>query len=113
MKAINNKVQLIGCVNKTEITLIGSNIKVAEILMNNLQTFRNSKGEKVTESLCYKCRAFGKLADIIEKYLTKGVEVAIEGTLIYSSISIKGRIKTDTHIQLNELLILTKRSIDI
>jgi len=110
MNANNNKVQLIGYIDTPIITATGTHLKVAEILIGNSQTFRNKKGEKVTETMWHKCKAYGKLAEIIEKYAAKGIEVAIEGSLIQSSNSVKGRFIHETFIELTELLLLTKRA---
>jgi single-strand DNA-binding protein len=51
--------------------------------------------------------AWGKVAEIVEKYLSKGKEVAIEGKLISRSYNDKdGNKKYITEIQVNELLML-------
>ena len=49
----------------------------------------------------------GKVADIAEKYLTKGSEVVIEGKLVHHNYTDKeGNKKYGTEIQVNELLLL-------
>ncbi len=110
MNTRNNKVQLIGYVDNPVITVTDANHKVAEIFIGNSQTYRNKVGEKVTETMRHRCKAYGKLAEIIERYVVKGIEVAIEGTLIQTSQSVKGKKTPETFIQLYELLILTKRA---
>lgn len=44
-----------------------------------------SNGEKKEETHYFDCEAWGKLADIIRQYATKGKQVMIEGRLKYDS----------------------------
>jgi single-strand DNA-binding protein len=74
------------------------------------ENYKNAKGEKVTETQWHSVVAWGKLAEIAEKYLVKGIEVAIEGKLVNRNYTDKQGIKRYvTEIQANELLILTKK----
>ncbi len=53
--------------------------------------------------------AWGKTAEIIEKYVTKGKEIAIEGKLTHRSYDDKnGEKKYVTDIIVNELLLIGK-----
>ena len=71
------------------------------------ESYRNAKGEKVTDTQWHNLVAWGKVAEIVEKFLTKGKEVAIEGKLINRSYNDKeGNKKYITEIQVNELLML-------
>lgn len=71
------------------------------------ENYRNAKGEKVTETQWHNLVAWGKLADIAEKYLTKGKEVAIEGKLINRSYNDKeGNKKYISEIEVNDLQML-------
>ncbi len=111
MNAIKNKVQLIGYLGANpEITnLEGGKKKVALSIATN-ESYRNGKGEKVTETQWHNVIAWGKLAEIAEKYLVKGTEVAIEGKLLNRNYTDKQGIKRYvTEVQANELLILTKK----
>ena len=55
--------------------------------------------------------AWGKLAEIAEKYLSVGKEVAVEGKLVNRSYNDKdGNKKYITEIQVNELLMLGAKS---
>jgi single-strand DNA-binding protein len=54
--------------------------------------------------------AWGKLAEIAEKYLVKGIEVAIDGKLVNRNYTDKNGVKKYvTEVHANELLILTKK----
>jgi len=75
------------------------------------ETYRNAKGEKVVETQWHNLIAWGKVADIAEKYLQKGTEVAIEGKLINRSYNDKqGNKRYITEVQVNELLLLGKEN---
>ena len=77
------------------------------------ETYKNTKGEKVTETQWHNLVAWGKLAGIAEKYLTKGKEISVEGKLVSRSYNDKeGKKKYFTEIQVNELLLLGSKGGD-
>lgn len=108
MYALKNKVQLIGNLgNAPEVKTLESGKKMARFSVATNEIYRNAKGEKVTETQWHNLIAWGKVAEIVEKFLTKGKEVAIEGKLINRSYNDKdGNKKYITEIQVNELLLL-------
>ncbi len=108
MYALKNKVHLIGHLgNAPEIKTLESGKKMAKFSMATNENYRNAKGEKVTETQWHNLVAWGKLAEIAEKYLAKGKEVAVEGKLVSRSYNDKdGNKKFFTEIQVNELLLL-------
>ena len=114
MYALRNRVQLIGNLgSKPEVKSTESGKKLAQFSIATNESYRNSKGEKVTETQWHRVVAWGKLADIAEKYLDKGKEVAIEGKLVNRSYNGKdGSKKYISEIQLNELLMLGSKSPD-
>ena len=108
MYALKNKVQLIGNLgNAPEVKTLESGKKMARFSVATSESYRNAKGEKVTDTQWHSLVAWGKVAEIVEKFLTKGKEVAIEGKLINRSYNDKeGNKKYITEIQVNELLML-------
>ncbi len=108
MYALKNKVQLIGNLGNTpEVKTLESGKKMARFSVATSESYRNAKGEKVTETQWHTLVAWGKVAEIVEKFLTKGKEVAIEGKLINRSYNDKeGNKKYITEVQVNELLML-------
>lgn len=108
MYALKNKVQLIGNLGAApEVKTLESGKKMARFSVATSESYRNAKGEKVTETQWHTLVAWGKVADIVEKYLTKGKEVAIEGKLVNRSYNDKeGNKKYITEVQVNELLML-------
>lgn len=112
MYALKNKVQLIGNLgNAPEVKTLESGKKMARFSVATSENYRNARGEKVTETQWHNLVAWGKLAEIAEKYLSKGKEVAIEGKLINRSYNDKdGNKKYITEIQVNEMLLLGNKS---
>lgn len=111
MYALKNKVQLIGNLgNVPEIKNLDGGKKLARFSVATNETYRNAKGEKVTETQWHNLVAWGKVAEIAEKYLSKGSEVAIEGKLTNRSYNDKeGNKKYVTEIQVNEVLMLGEK----
>ena len=108
MSTLRNKVQLIGNLgNNPEIMTLDSGKKLAKIAVATNETYKNAQGEKVTDTQWHNVVAWNKTAEIIEKYLEKGNEVAIQGKLTSRSYEDKdGTKKYITEIVCNELLML-------
>ena len=112
MYALKNKVQLIGNLGQNpEIKTLDGGKKLARFSIATNESYRNANGEKIIETQWHNLVAWGKLADIIEKYITKGSEIAVEGKLTYRTYNDKdGNKKYFTEIQVNELLMLGEKS---
>lgn len=112
MNSFKNKVQLVGHVGQTpEIALLDGDKKVARFSLATTETYRNPKGEKVSETQWHSIVLWGKLADITEKYVEKGTEIALEGKLINRSYTNKkGIVHNVSEIQARELLLLSTKS---
>ena len=108
MYALRNKVQLIGNLGADpEVKTLDSGTKMARFNMATNEAYRNAKGEKVTDTQWHQVVAWGKVAELAEKYLFKGTEVAIEGKLVNRVYSTReGEKKYITEVQLNEMLLL-------
>ena len=110
MNTLKNKVQLIGNLgNDPEITNFESGKILAKFSIATNDSYKNAQGEKVTDTQWHNVVAWGKTAQIVEKYITKGKEVAIEGKLTSRSWEDKDGIKRYvTEVVCNELLMLGK-----
>ena len=108
MSTLRNKVQLIGNLgNNPEIVNLESGKKIAKFSIATNESYKNAAGEKVTDTQWHNVVAWNKTAEIIEKYLVKGSEVAIDGKLTSRSYETKeGEKKYITEIVCNELLML-------
>lgn len=90
-----------------EITTLEGGRKKAKFTIATTETYRNAKGEKVTDTQWHNLVAWGRIAEIIEKHVTKGSEVAVEGKITYRTFTDKeGMKKSFAEIQVSELLML-------
>lgn len=112
MHTIKNKVHLIGNLGQApEIKTFESGRKMARFSLATSENYRNAKGEKVKETQWHNLVAWGKLAEIVEKYLTKGKEVAIEGKLCNRSYNDKlGNKKYISEVEVSELVMLGSKA---
>lgn len=112
MNALKNKVQLIGNLGNTpEVKNTENGKKLAKFSLATNETYYNAKGEKVTETQWHNLIAWGKVAELAEKYLTKGSEVAIEGKLMNNNYTDKdGNKRHSTEVQVHELLLLGSKA---
>jgi single-strand DNA-binding protein len=111
MNTLRNKVQLIGNLgNDPEIINLESGKTLAKFSIATNESYKNTSGEKVTDTQWHNVVAWGKTAEIIEKYVTKGKEVAVEGKLTSRSYETKeGEKRYVTEVVCNELLMLGKQ----
>jgi len=111
MYALKNKVQLIGNLgNAPEVKTLDSGKKMARFSIATNESYRNAKGEKITETQWHTIIAWGKVAELAEKYLTRGKEVMIEGKLVNRNYTDKeGNKKYISEVQLSELLLLGEK----
>src|SRR5690606_33923268 len=69
MNAIKNKVQLIGRLGaKVEFRTLEGGKAMARLNLATNETYRNAKGEKVEETTWHHLIAWGKTAEILNKY---------------------------------------------
>jgi len=110
MNSLRNKVQLIGNLgNDPEIINLESGKTLAKFSVATNESYKNASGEKITDTQWHNVVAWGKTAQIIEKYVTKGKEVAIEGKLTSRSYETKeGEKRYVTEVVCSELLMLGK-----
>ncbi|MCK7589661.1 single-stranded DNA-binding protein [Subsaxibacter sp. CAU 1640] len=110
MSTLRNKVQLIGNLgNDPEIINLESGKKLAKFSIATNESYKNAKGEKVTDTQWHNVVAWGTTAKIAESYLTKGKEVAVEGKLTSRSYETKdGDKRYITEIVCSELMMLGK-----
>lgn len=110
MNTLKNRVQLIGNVGQDpEIKNLEGGRKLANISLATNDSYTNEKGEKITDTQWHRLTAWGNTAEIIEKYVTKGKEIAITGKISYKSYDDKnGEKRFATEITINELQFVGK-----
>ncbi|APS37892.1 MULTISPECIES: single-stranded DNA-binding protein [Salegentibacter] len=110
MSTIRNKVQLIGNVGREpEIENLESGKKLAKFSVATNESYKNGNGERITDTQWHNIVAWGKTAELVEKYINKGKEVGIEGKLTNRSWDDKdGNKRYITEVVCNELLLMGK-----
>ena len=111
MNNLRNKVQLIGHLGADpEIKTFDSGKKKVRLSLATSENYKSATEEKVEQTQWHNLIAWDKTADIAEKYLHKGSELAIEGKLSYRSYDDKnGEKKYITEIVVNELVMFGKK----
>ena len=111
MSTIRNKVQLIGNVGREpEIVNLESGKKLAKFSVATNESYKNGNGERITDTQWHNIVAWGKTAELIEKYVNKGKEVGVEGKLTSRSWDDKdGNKHYITEVVCNELLLLGQK----
>src|SRR5690606_36628013 len=111
MLQLKNRVQLIGNLGMDpEVKNFEGGKRMARLSIATNEVFKNKKGEKTTDTQWHNLVAWGKTAEIAEKYLKKGSEVAVEGKLTSRSYEDKeGNKKYITEVVINEILMLDKK----
>ncbi|WP_130734735.1 single-stranded DNA-binding protein [Flavobacterium sp. J27] len=107
---MKNRVQLIGHVGQEpEIKNLEAGKKVASLSIATNEIYYKENGDKVEKTEWHRVTAWGKTAEIIEKFVTKGKEIGIEGKLTNRSYDDKDGVKRYvTEIVANEILLLGK-----
>ena len=108
MSTLRNQVQLIGHVGQEpEIKTFEGEKKLASLSIATNEVYKNDKGEKVEETQWHRIAAWGKTAELIEKYVTKGKEIAVQGKLTHRSYDDKnGEKRYTTEVIVSELVLL-------
>lgn len=108
MNSLRNSVQLIGNLGMDpEVKQVSNGNKMARFSLATSETYKNQKGEKVTDTQWHNLIIWGGLADVAEKYLKKGKQIAVEGRLETNTYDDKdGNRKFFTQIKVNDLVML-------
>lgn len=105
--SLRNKVTLIGRTGK-EVEIVNfENGILAKVSLATSDYYTNSKGERVEETQWHNLIAHGKTAEIFQKYIEKGKEIAVEGKIVYRTYDAPdGQKKYMTEIRVEEVLLL-------
>ncbi len=108
MNTLRNKVQLIGRLGQDpEIINFTDGNKMAKFSLATDDSYKDKNGSKIERTYWHNIVVRGGLVNVVENYVTKGKEVAIEGKLTNRSWEDKdGQKRYTTEIVANELLML-------
>ena len=83
--------------------------KIVSFSLAVSETYKDKNGEKKENTEWSRLVFFGKLADIAEKYITKGTLLYVEGKLKTSSYEKDGSKHYSTDIIVNEMRMLSSK----
>lgn len=102
-----NKVNLCGYVGGDPKVREVGETKVAQVTLATSRTWRDKKGEKQTETQWHNLVIWGKPAEVVEKYVTKGKLIQVFGELTYRNYDDKDGVKHYvTEIRVNEFVLM-------
>ena len=110
MNALRNKVQLIGRLGQDpEIINFADGNKMAKFSLATDDSYKDKDGKKVERTDWHNIVIKGGLVKVVENYVNKGKEIAIEGKLTTRSWEDKdGNKRYITEVVCNDLLLLSK-----
>jgi single-strand DNA-binding protein len=110
MNALRNKVQLIGRLGQEpEIVTFNDGNKMAKFSLATDDSYKDKEGQKVERAYWHNIVVKGGLVTVVESYVKKGQEIAVEGKLTNRSWDDKdGNKRYVTEILVNELLMFGK-----
>ncbi len=77
-----NKIMLMGNLTRDpQLSYLPSNTPVVEFGLAVNRRFKKQDGEQGEETLYIDCRAFGRMAELLNQYCTKGKPLFVEGRL--------------------------------
>ncbi len=106
MNTLKNSVRLVGNLGMDpEVKSFDNNRKLAKIAIATNETYKNDKGEKITDTQWHNLVLWGAQAKLAEDILRKGDEIAVEGRLASRSYVDKdGNKRYATEVVVNEFL---------
>lgn len=94
MNTLRNSVRLVGNLGMDpETKSFDNNRRMTRLALATNESYKNDKGERVTETQWHNLILWGSQAKLAGDYLKKGDEVAIEGKLANRSYTDKDGIK--------------------
>ncbi|MBD3636956.1 MAG: single-stranded DNA-binding protein [Crocinitomicaceae bacterium] len=107
MNTLKNTINLIGRSGIDPIVRTFENgVKLAKFSLATSETVIEVNGKKV-QTQWHNIVAWGKKAELVEKYIKKGQLMAVDGKLINRNfVDASGNMKRHTEIQVNEILLI-------
>lgn len=114
MTTVKNSVRLIGNLGSNPEVRETGKSKLAKFSLATNESYKNDKGEWVTETQWHNIVAWGAQAERVAKYLKKGTEVLVEGKLTSRNYEDKDGVKRYfTEINMRELLLFGKKDNEV
>ncbi|MDB5003497.1 MAG: ssb [Mucilaginibacter sp.] len=112
MNSLKNSVRLVGNLGMDpEVKIFDTNKKLAKLSLATSESYKNDKGEKITDTQWHNLVIWGAQAKIAEDILKKGDEIIIEGKINNRSyIDKDGNKKYTSEIVVNEFLKVSSKN---
>lgn len=112
MTDLRNRVTLIGHAGKDpEFREFGKDSRLATFSLATNETYKNAKGERVTETQWHNIAVWGKTADFAKQYIKKGSYLVVDGKIVNRSYETKeGEKRYITEIVANQLSFLSTKN---
>lgn len=106
-----NKIILLGHVGKdVETRHIDGGSQVSNFSLATSENYTSKSGEKVSNTEWHNIIAWNKLSEICEKYVTKGQQIYVEGSITYRNWEDKdGNKRSTTEIKATSIQLLGKK----
>jgi len=110
MNTLRNTVSLIGNLGADPvITNFGDQKSVARFRVATNESYKDKKGEWITNTTWHNVVAWDKTASLCEQLLKKGSEIVLEGKLVNDSYETKeGEKRFKTEISMREFMLLNR-----
>ena len=94
-----NKVQLIGNLGKNpEVATTSSGKQYAKFSLATSESYKDSSGQRITNTEWHNVIVWDKLAEIAGKYLVKGSQIFLEGKIVTQKFEKDGQTRYSTSI---------------
>jgi single-strand DNA-binding protein len=112
MNSLRNSVRLVGSLGMDpEVKSFDNNRKLAKVSIATNETYKNDKGEKITDTQWHNLVMWNGQANMAEQYLKKGDMISIEGKLSSRSYVDKdGNKKYMTEVVVNDFMKLNNKN---
>lgn len=107
-----NEVKLIGNIGMdAEINTLESGVKVAQISLATSETYKDANGETQTKTSWHRVVAWRGLAEVLEKYTSKGSKLYVSGKLETRTYQDQSGIdRYITEVIANKIILLDSKS---
>ena len=102
-----NKIMLIGNVgNDPDVRTTSSGTPIANMSLATTRTWKDGSGEQKEKTEWHRLTVWGKLVDVVERYVKKGDRLYVEGRIEYSESESDGQKKYWTNVNVLEMVML-------
>jgi single-strand DNA-binding protein len=112
MNSLRNSVRLVGNLGMDpDVKSFDNNKKLVRLSLATSETYKNDKGERVTDTQWHNLALWGHVANFAEENLKKGDQIAIEGRLANKSyVDKEGNKRYMCEVVVNEFIKITTRN---